>query len=158
MEPLAVEAGGDGPVGNGVLVGAPVANRANGSSPSPNGTGWIPAEAAAFFPVAQRPIDVPRGNGRQVQRWPGPRAFAQAVAPLAMSLDAGQDAGRGNKARAHDAVMEEAAKRESLETWLANWGWLWWYDFEQMRMKKRSSKKDTTVARAADEFLASWRA
>jgi len=75
-----------------------------------------------------------------------------------MNLDAGQGAGRRNKARVHDAVMEEAAERESLETWLANWDWIWWYEFEQMRMKKRSSGKGNLAERAADELLAAWQA
>ena len=75
---------------------------------------------------------MPNGNGRQVQQWLGPRPVDDGLAPLAMSLDAAEDAGGRTKARAHDAVMEEAARRESLETWLAKWGWLWWYDFEQI--------------------------
>ena len=61
-----------------------------------------------------------------------------------------------NKASAHDAVLERVAQRESSRTLLGKWDWIWWYDCEQMRTKKRSSRKDNLAAQATDEALAAW--
>jgi hypothetical protein len=62
------------------------------------------------------------------------------------------------KVPAHDAMMQQATGNGSdgLDRWLARWDWIWWYDFEQMRIKNRSSKKDNdnTFEKAADELLA----
>jgi VCBS repeat-containing protein len=98
-------------------------------------------------------VDEPQGG--EIIEPVGLDSLADGPAPLAMNLNVGREDAAGiNKASAHDAVMAEAAEPQGPQRSLVRWDWLWWYDYEQMRLKKRTSKKDNLAKQAADEFLA----
>jgi VCBS repeat-containing protein len=100
-------------------------------------------------------VDEPQGG--EIIEPVGMDPLADGPGPLAMNLNiGGEDAAGTTRASARDAVMEEASEPQGPETSLGRWDWLWWYDFEQMRLKKRSSKKDSLAEQATDELLAAW--
>ncbi|MHC4181528.1 MAG: Ig-like domain-containing protein, partial [Planctomycetota bacterium] len=111
----------------------------------------------ATVTVTVNGVDEPQG-GESIEPV-GLDPLADGPGPLSMGFNTGgEDAARIARASAHEAVMKEAAERQGPERWLGRWDWLWWYDFERMRLKKRSSKKDNLAKQAADEFLAAWQA
>jgi len=139
-----------------ILEGDAAVDRSSGTSLWPHGTDWIRAQAVASLPVARQPIKVLNGNGDRVPQPLDPTFFDRGPAPLAMGWKAVENAAEVNRASAHDAFMGEVTGWERLESALDKWDWLWWYDLQQMRMKKRSSEKDNRVEPAADQLLASY--
>ncbi|MHC4178455.1 MAG: beta-propeller domain-containing protein [Planctomycetota bacterium] len=102
-------------------------------------------------------LDEPEGG--EIIEAVGVDPLADGPGPLAKNFDiGGEDAAGMTRESAHDAVMKGAAEPQGPERSLVRWDWLWWYDYEQMRLKKRSSKKDSLAQQAADELLAAWQA
>ena len=62
--------------------------------------------------------------------------------------------GASPKPAAHDAVLTASLTSRGMEAWSSAWAWL--AEFEQVRTKKPSSKKDLGNAEAVDNVLAAY--
>jgi VCBS repeat-containing protein len=168
----------DGPPdggGLGTAIGGALAagghDQGSGSAASPGPAVRLPDRALLSYWDAWRQVPVAEENPPAARPWRRPGLLDDGPVPLPKKFDAappasgypaggypasGYSAARTTRTSAYDAVIEHTADSEGPETRLGRWDWLWGYDFEQMRITKRSSGKDQQAEQATDELLAAW--